>query len=322
MRYASFTIVPALLILSGLATAETAVKLDASQAVKAADMDVLSAVWSPDGSALALTEAKHTGIFLMDALTGEITTVTEEASAGYRLAWSPDGRFIAYKALVDPEAVQKTVKLADLRTGDIRQISVVSTDVGVPTWLPDGRIGYTYEGNFLIVDIQGHIDQTIPDVACNVATVSQDGQWLLYNDSQDRLWAYHLTDGERFQATPDQRRFFNPVWSPTEPVAIVDELGGPFYLLEILTGTLRALDDGNHYAWSPEGQRIVYDITADDGHVITSADIYLINQDGTGKTALTVTSDELEMHPSWSPQNRIAYSQPDGRAFIAQLVAH
>jgi Tol biopolymer transport system component len=321
MRCASFTILPALLILSGLALAEQIYKLEAIQPLGVADKDLLSAIWSPDGSLLALTEAKYTGILLMDTRTAQITALTQEACAGYRFAWSPDGRFIAYKALVDPETSQKAIKLADLRTGEIRQLSAVSADVGVPTWLTDGRVGYTFEGDFLIVDDRGRILETIPDIASNVVAASNDGRWLLYNDSQDRMWAYHLTDGERFQATPDGQRFYNPVWSPTEPVAIVDELGGPFSRLDIATGTLGALDDGNHYAWSPDGQRIVYDVTTDDGHDITSADIYLINRDGSGKTALTATSDELEMYPSWSPQDRIVYSRPDGRAFMAKLVA-
>jgi Tol biopolymer transport system component len=81
------------------------------------------------------------------------------------------------------------------------------------------------------------------------------------------------------------------------------------------------LDDGNHYIWSPDGQRIAYDITADDGHYITAADLYIINKDGTDKTALTATADILEMYPCWSSTDRIAFSQPNGTVFVARMAA-
>ncbi len=319
MRFTMLAAIMAVLLLAIPALAEQAVKLEAIQQIKTTDLDILTAVWSPDGSVLALTEAKHAGIYLMDPATGQITTVTDEAQAGYRFAWSPDGRQIAYKALVDAEIMTKTVKLADLESGRTRQISAVSNDVGVPAWFPDGRLGYTYEGRFLIVDRSGTILETIADIGSNVTAVSSDGHWLLYNDRDDRLWACHLIDGERFQATPDGGRFFNPVWSPTEPVAVVNELGGPFYLLDFVAGSLTPLDDGNHYAWSPDGQRIIYDITEDDGHTITAADIYTIQRNGTGRTALTATGEALEMYPSWSATDRIAFSQPDGETFTARL---
>jgi Tol biopolymer transport system component len=321
MKFKLLAAITVLILLTGTASAEQSVKLEAPQPVTAGDLDVLEAVWSPDGSTLALTAAKHQGIFLMDEAGGQITTVTDEASAGYRFAWSADGRQILYKAVTDPQALHKAVKLADVETGEIRALSGVSTDVGVPVWFPDGRIGFMFEGDFVIINAQGKVMETIPGIGSNVAAVSHDGQWILYNDPQDRMWAYHLADGERFQATPDGRRFFNPVWSPAEPAALVNELGGPFFLLDITSGQLTELDDGNHYTWSPDGQSIVYDVTADDGYNITAADIYMIGKDGTGKTALTATAQRLEMYPSWSRTGRIAFSQPDGTVFTAQMAA-
>lgn len=320
MRSTPFVFIILVLALwAGPAAGEQILELEAVRQTATGAVDVLSAVWSPDGAVLALTGAKHAGIHLMDVSTGRVTILTDEAQAGYRLAWSPDGRQIAYKALVDDELMTKVVKLADLESGEIRTVSGVANDVGVPTWFPDGRLGFTYQGDFLITDRSGAVLETIAGIGSNVAAVSSDGQWLLYNDRDDRIWACHLTDGERFQATPDGRRFFNPVWSPAEPVAVINELGGPFYLLDIAAGTLTELDDGNHYAWSPDGARIIYDVTEDDGYHITAAEIYTILPDGSGRTALTATEARLEMYPSWSSTGRIAFTEPDGAAYTAQL---
>lgn len=319
MRFTSFMCIMVLILPAGMASGEETLELEAVRQMAAGGLDVLTAAWSPDGSRLVLTGPKHTGIHLMDVSTGQITTLTDEAQAGYRFAWSPDGGRIAYKALIDEGIMTKAVKLADPDNGQIRTISEVSTDVGVPVWFPDGRIGFTYQGDFLIVDDAGTITETIPDIGSNVATVSHDGRWLLYNDRDDRMWAYHLTDGERFQATPDGRRFFNPVWSPTDAVAVINELGGPFYLLDITAGTLTELDDGNHYAWSPDGGRIIYDVTEDDGYHITAAEIHTILPDGSGRTALTATVARLEMYPSWSVNDRVVFTEPDGSTYTARL---
>ena len=319
MRFKPFIFIMVLTLSAATALGEQTMKLEAVRPMAAGELDVLTAVWSPDGATLALTGPKHTGIQLMDVSTGRMTTLTDEAQAGYRLAWSPDGRQIAYKALVDDRLMTKAVRLADLESGQIQTISGVANEVGVPVWFPDGRLGFTYRGEFLITDRSGAVLETIPGISSNVAAVSADGQWLLYNDRDDRMWAYHLTDGERFQATPDGMRFFNPVWSPAEPVVVVNELGGPFYLLDIVAGALTELDDGNHYAWSPDGQSIIYDVTEDDGYRITAAEIYTILPDGTGRTALTATGARLEMYPSWSVTDRVVFSDPDGFAYTAQL---
>jgi len=319
MRFKPFILIMVLALSAGPAGGDQSLKLEAVRPMPAGDLDMLAAVWSPDGAALALTGAKFAGIYLLDMATGRMTTLTDEAQAGYRFSWSPDGRQIAYKALVDEQMMTKVVRLADIESGQVQTVSGVANDVGVPTWFPDGRLGFTYQGDFLITDRSGAVLETISGIGSNVAAVSSDGQWLLYNDGEDRMWTCHLTDGERLQATPDGQRFFNPVWSPTEAVAVINELGGPFYLLDIISGALTELDDGNHYTWSPDGQRIIYDLTADDGYRITAAEIYTILPDGTGRTALTATEDRLEMYPSWSVFDRIVFSEPDGNSFTAQL---
>jgi Tol biopolymer transport system component len=319
MRFTPFILIMVLILSAAAAGGEEIARLEAVRPMTAGDLDVLAAVWSPDGTTLALTEAKHTGIYLMDTATGRMTTLTDEAQAGYRFAWSPDGRQIAYKAVVDDRLMTKVVKLADLETGQITTISGVAAEVGVPVWFPNGRLGFTYQGNFLITDQSGTVLESIAGISSHITALSSDGQWLLYNDGDDRMWAYHLTDGERFQATPDGRRFFNPVWSPSDPVAVINELGGPFYLLDIAAGALTKLDDGNHYAWSPDGERIIYDVTEDDGYRITAAEICTIRPDGTGRTVLTDTEDRLEMYPSWSVTDRIVFTEPDGESYTAQL---
>ena len=172
MRVRTLAAVLVLLLSAGPAVGEQTIRLEAARALPAGDLDVLAAVWSPDGGTLALTGAKHAGIHLLDVSSGRVTTLTDEAQAGYRFAWSPDGRQIAYKALVDEQLMTKIVKLADLESGQIQAVSGVAADVGVPTWFPDGRLGFTYQGEFLIVDPSGEVLESISGIGSNVAAVS------------------------------------------------------------------------------------------------------------------------------------------------------
>jgi len=71
---------------------------------------------------------------------------------------------------------------------------------------------------------------------------------------------------------------------------------------------LHDLGKGGNPRWSPDGTKIVYQITLDDGHRVISSDIYLINFDGTDKLQLTKTQNVHEMRPSFYPKgNRIIY---------------
>jgi dipeptidyl aminopeptidase/acylaminoacyl peptidase len=61
--------------------------------------------------------------------------------------------------------------------------------------------------------------------------------------------------------------------------------------------------------WSPDSERIVYMVSAEDGEIgVITTDLFLINADGTGRVSLTNTPDIIEASPIWSPDGtRIAY---------------
>jgi dipeptidyl aminopeptidase/acylaminoacyl peptidase len=149
-----------------------------------------SARWAPDGSRIAYLaqgEPRGTQIWVryMDAegASTQITRLTESPSA---IAWSPDGRWIAFRMLVPrttgwrvesqatalrprgatwteaPRVVESLVYrrdgqgfLADgtfhifivrAEGGTPRQVSTGDWDVGTPTWSPDGRTIYFSSG--------------------------------------------------------------------------------------------------------------------------------------------------------------------------------
>jgi TolB protein len=68
-------------------------------------------------------------IVLVDARSGEVTTVTDETSVAFW--WSPDGGSIAYLTLVDPEDV-----------GPLRHVSAHPAEVRLALWVVDLATGF------------------------------------------------------------------------------------------------------------------------------------------------------------------------------------
>ena len=70
---------------------------------------------------------------------------------------------------------------------------------------------------------------------------------------------------------------------------------------------------GDHWPrWSADGERIVFFSTrAPDGSDSADAEIYVMNPDGSGQTALTDNSVEDQV-PTWTPDGQIVWSQRAG----------
>ena len=134
-----------------------------------------SPAWAPDGRRLAFLRADNGGeaqLWLLDAGGGEPRQLTRLALGAGTPVWSPDGRKIAFTAWADPAARQgesaeersrresapvvidrlgyqldgvgllrgsrRHLHIADIETGDVRQVTTGNWNAGDPAWSPDG----------------------------------------------------------------------------------------------------------------------------------------------------------------------------------------
>src|SRR5258708_25134705 len=131
--------------------------------------------WSPDGCRVAFISDRlkdSTGLFVLPLDgPGEARELTHHRAAISALAWSPDGRSIAYTATFDPENpdeqprpegrapkvrvtrrldykqdnrgwvndVRSQVFVVDVASGERRMLTREPDDVLYPQWSPDGR---------------------------------------------------------------------------------------------------------------------------------------------------------------------------------------
>ena len=100
----------------------------------------LSPAWSPNGAALAYISDRggQFAIWIHDFLKKENRKLGVLQGSPAGIAWSPDGRSIAYSVSFGPRLGQ--VMLIDTSTGQSRKVGPrLSSSISSPTWSPDGK---------------------------------------------------------------------------------------------------------------------------------------------------------------------------------------
>jgi Tol biopolymer transport system component len=203
------------------------------------------------------------------------------------MAWSPDGRRLAYVVQFKPGirlATADGVRERTLVASDIPQETVYSR----PSWSPDGR-RLVFSALF------------VPPGAPQ-------------EDYRQRLYRLDVDTGEFTQLTDDDMSAWHPAWSPAgDRIAFVKTTGD-----EPGTGTVEiaVVDDNgremrqladvefvpNDLTWSPDGRTIAYSSL--------HGEIHLIDTDGGGPRRSVNIVDQgyklfpLGMNLDWSPDGR------------------
>jgi Tol biopolymer transport system component len=234
---------------------------------------------------VALVLVVATGIVFTTATATELVA-PKEMHFYQDVAWSPDGRWIAYSELDMTGGAFRdenwTVHVA--RADGTDRVRIAGHAMYV-SWSPDGR---------------------------NLAYGSgAGGQWDIY--------AVNIADFESAGAPPvrittdstDERQ---PSWSPEgERIAFVSERNGSadIFVLNMRTDiTVRVTSDSlSDYnpQWSPDGRRLVFFREMARG----ADNIMVATADGSGMYA--VTSDSaLDIYPSFTSDTTIAFSRSEG----------
>jgi TolB protein len=223
----------------------------------------------------------------MDADGSRKTNLTNHPAIDHSPAWSPDHRRIAFAS--------------DRDSGDAPDIYVMNADgSGVsrlttdpardaqPSWSPDGnRIAFTrsdadsLDGVYVMkADGSGQARLT-EDVSG-----SADPAWSP-NGARIALW------GERFEDDVEEPEIYLVNPDGSDVIRLTQSPEAP---------------DG-YPAWSPDGKQIAFS-----SRRANRFDLFVMNADGSGVTALTDTA-VVEQWPVWSPDGRrIAYTRAGDEA--------
>jgi TolB protein len=207
--------------------------------------------------------------------------------------WSPDDKTVAffgiqYNPTTDKPAGPPHIYLVDANSGEQTPLTYQADGAAIPVV---GRFpSYSPDGKKIAFDNGG-------PQSGDILVTNADGSGTPANLTQDAA-----------------ARNIRPAWSPDgRKIAFVSRRDGndEIYVMNAdgtgviqLTSTSKdATDDepaaDNAPAWSPNGQKIVFQRTLRDGN----EEIYLMNADGSGQTRLT-TWPGTDEDPDWSPNGQ------------------
>ena len=243
--------------------------------------------WSPDGTRLLYVSnvdgaRQLYARWMDDGQTAKLTNLTKSPGG---LAWSPDGKWIAFSMMVPQpqqsfidmppkpagaewaapaKVIQKLQYRADgagyLEDG-FRQLFVLPAEGGTPRQITDGEFNHG-----------GRLSWT-PDSKSLVFSANRHADWQ-YDPMNSEIYAISVDDGAITELTNRQ----GPDASP---------------------------------AVSPDGQRIAY-VGFDDrlqGYQVTH--LYVMNRDGSGRIAIAKDFDRDVQQPRWDRSGRGVYFQYD-----------
>ena len=251
--------------------------------------------WSPDGAQLAFAGGDFSGIYLADAKGLQSPRMlVNDLGAGYKFEWSADGEQILFRgtrfeqnlkqqyvAVVNTQNQQKQVLAANLRR------------IPTPSWQ------YSAQGkqvSYLHGD-KPELSQAMPYAKAFKKSMATRPS-VTYKDGAIVIW-----QGHKVLRVLDQPHTYNPTISPDGNYLAYTEKGR-VKVVTLATGATADLGVGYHPAWSPDSQNLVYQITLDNGSVITASDLYISSRDGKRNQQLTHTADLQESSPAWSPDGK------------------
>ncbi len=267
--------------------------------------------WSPDGRKIAYTASNYKGLWLLDMASGRTNQLSDELSAGYGFEWSSDSRYICSR-VSKYEGVRRynAIKLFDTEGTTSKLLTDYTTFMPATPQFANGNV-YLYMNNKL-----HRYDTGVQNLKKRIADTS------LVFLADDRIAISNILTGEmNWIGEQNDERYLNPALSPDGDRIACEVYGGNLIIMEKDGSNRIDLGPGYHPHWSPDGNYIVYMITKDDGHRITSSDLYVAGADGSEISRLTDTEDRYEMNPHWSPDgSRIVYDDiKSGKLFMVKI---
>ena len=243
------------------------------------DTDVKVAGVSADGSYILITNGSNHGLRRYDVATGETTTITTAAGAGYNVQISNDGQEIVYRETkFDKQGLRKNdivrMNMADAKRTTVAKAqrdfkSMVVSNSAMSVTIKDRLIVLTRNGKDITLAPNGSHESYI------WPSISPDGKKLCYYVCGEGCWVANL-DGSNKQFIGHKCQ------------------AAQWY------------DNNTLVAMSTE----------DDGHFITGGTILVYTLDG--KKQVLTNDDMIAMYP-YAAENAIVFSTIEGETYMLNV---
>jgi WD40 repeat protein len=242
---------------------------------------------------ILFSDQRADGLFL---LTGSgIDILSTMPGSGLYFTVSPDGNSVGYKE-VYPDGKQSAV-LYHLEQRRTEVLQRPASRVGQISFSDDGTIAFT-EGEHLVILSNGVRQRYDLGTYANIAPISPDGRFVVYNDDRDQLWLLDVKNSVRKQITRNDGSYALPQWSPDGSQVLYTSLSGSMFVFSLRTGGTVLLGTGAAPSWMNDTE-ILYTQTQSEREEIIASDLFIVRSDGASRRQTTFTPDRYEDEASF-----------------------
>lgn len=272
-------------LLGGIAIAQPRSASEPEMLIKSST-GLMAPVWSPSGDKIAVTTNGYTGVFVTDADGGNLKCVTNAPGAGYKMAWSADGKQILGRTnVVENNRVFHEIKVWNVESAKEYTIVAKTRDLkGTPTWSSAGRINIAQKNGVCTLSMSGNA------VAAETSVYD-----LMVNDP---IGAMTKIDGLN---AIGGRMILNPSISADGKKVAFQIYGKGMYVCNSDGSDIKYLGVGVYPMWLPDGECLVFNRTTDDGARLTSSELIAVNVNTGKEVSLINRADIIPLKPSVSP---------------------
>jgi len=263
--------------------------------------------FSPGDDKIFFSSSNYNGLWYADQQQKAITPFVSEQGAGYEFAFSRDGKSVVYRV---NEYSEKGIKISqkivkkNIETNE-QQIIETGRYLSSPKVLVNNEIVYTKDNKMVVKS-----SSSSRNVVKAEPFVYIENTKMVYYDNGVKKVLSPLGDVH----------YIWPSLSPDKTKLLFSALGIGTFITDVNGKVLVSLGEARYPRWSPDGKWVSYMIDEDDGHVITSSELYVVSADGKTKFQLTDTKDRIEMYAEWAnTSNDLVFHSDEGQIFVMKL---
>jgi hypothetical protein len=200
----------------------------------------------------------------------------------YRPVESPDGNAVAVWAGADNRNCIVVVNK------DGYEVMGPWERAGLPCWDCSGNLWFTAQGELL-----RNGEYAGQPLSAHHISISPGEERVVFTDRTDRLISMDIASGS-VDTLSNDFRYFAPFFINEDEI-VSPSLDGGIILFQ--NGYPVSIDSGEQPVWWQDRNSLIYVKTTDDGHAITSSDIWMWRPEG-GSESLGETPGIIEMNPA------------------------
>lgn len=258
------------------------------------DREFGRAVFSPDASKLLLQHSKDRGIYIYDFGRKDLQELQPAGAISSQIAWSPDSKYLIMRSrdYSEQRGVYRII-LMSIADGSRKELFRASHIPAPPYFSP------SMEKVFFPLSREMKIQSSgLPSRKSAVPELGIDKR-------HDRFRIID-TDGNILREVKNEegRRIISAEFNSGGSAILLKSLGGLIRIYDLNSGQFTDVGPGNAAKWGFKDKYVVFCRVEDDGHNLTSSELFVYDIEKMKEIQLTHTKNLIELDPDWSSDGR------------------